>query len=375
MAHSPARQTVRPADGRVAGWRVRDVPATAEGQRRVDGGGPPGRGDGRRRPGAAQPEGNARRVLVGASRQLLPGLEAGHLCRRDQDGERASWPVFVANVDGSSVVAVPMGSSVPAKGTTWTVSSQASPDGQWIVFDMYASLTTSPGRQGNSLFRGPPRRFRTAAARPSMSTSLGGVWSPDGTRILYTVSGNNATNLRWISLDGTTSGDVTTSGGEVFHDYSWAAAPTPPSRSPPTVRRGRAASRMVAASRGSWPPCRGSPASPARCGRETRARRATPTRVAASVPMSRSPRVGRAPHRRSPCWTTNQDRPAGRHQLGQSPGGLEGVPRVLAEVVAGVDEDRGRVHAQRDCALGLGDRTADDVGVVKIYQGGRVAST
>ena len=48
------------------------------------------------------------------------------------------------------------------------------------------------------------------------------MWSLDSTRGLYSVGGSDATNLRWIAIDGSGSGDVTTSGGEIFADYGWA---------------------------------------------------------------------------------------------------------------------------------------------------------
>ena len=135
--------------------------------------------------------------------------------------------VMVATVDGSSVEPVPMGPAAPSVGTAWTLTSQISPDGQWIAFDMWAPLATSVGRQGNSLFVVHPDGSGLRQLDTSPATSFGGVWSPDGSRVLYTVGGNQATNLRWVAVDGSGSGDVTTSGGEVFLDYAWAGGREP----------------------------------------------------------------------------------------------------------------------------------------------------
>ena len=64
---------------------------------------------------------------------------------------------------------------------------------------MYAPSTDERRAQGNSLFVVHPDGSGLRQLDTSCPASVGGVWSPDGARVLYSVSGNEATNLRWIS--------------------------------------------------------------------------------------------------------------------------------------------------------------------------------
>ena len=124
------------------------------------------------------------------------------------------------------------------------------------------------------------------------------------------------------------------------------------------LRRGRGGRRRAAGRRGSRRPCRGSAGSPRTSwARNTRA--PEPGRHRGRRQRADQPLADRQVERLADevlVGQRDQHRPAGGDQLVEPPGGLQRVPGVLAEVVAGSIRTASRRTPERDGALGRGDR-------------------
>lgn len=143
------------------------------------------------------------------------------------DTEPARGVVMVATADGSSVDRVRMAEDDGGNGEVWSTTAHVSPDGSWIVFDKWPGWGTvddgGPNpRQGHALYLVRPDGTGLHHVGEDRENACCAVWSPDGTRLLYSAGGDQANNLVWIAADGSDEGAITHAGGEVFRDYSWA---------------------------------------------------------------------------------------------------------------------------------------------------------
>jgi len=125
--------------------------------------------------------------------------------------------VYVAKADGSRVKAI-------TEPGAFTEGAQWSPFGAWIVF----SKKSGPvGVNGSDLYLihpdGNGLRAITAAGAAGKSDQVGAVWSPDGTRLLFTVvpAGPVKRGDLWsVDLDGTGLTQLTDVPAE-YWAYSW----------------------------------------------------------------------------------------------------------------------------------------------------------
>lgn len=118
--------------------------------------------------------------------------------------------VMVVGVDGSA-------SRRLTPPTLWTTSAHVSPDGQWITFDRPRS-----DRDVNEVYLMHPDGSGLHRLESAALGSCCAIWSPDSTRLLFSRGGSSATNLGWARIDGGDTHELTTAGGEIFTDYSWA---------------------------------------------------------------------------------------------------------------------------------------------------------
>jgi Tol biopolymer transport system component len=125
--------------------------------------------------------------------------------------------VYVAEADGSRVDAI-------TEPGAFTEAARWSPDGDWIVFNKKSGPV---GVKGSDLYLihpdGSGLSAITSAGAGGTSDQVGAVWSPDGTRLLFTVVPGGPVKLGdlWIvNVDGTGLTRLTDSPAQYF-GYSW----------------------------------------------------------------------------------------------------------------------------------------------------------
>jgi Tol biopolymer transport system component len=125
--------------------------------------------------------------------------------------------VYVAEADGSRVKAI-TGPGAFTEGAEW------SPTADWIVFNKKSGPV---GVKGSDLFLihpdGSGLSAITTAGAAGKSDQVGAVWSPDGTRLLFTVVPGGPVkrgDLRIVDLDGTDPTRLTDAPAQYF-GYSW----------------------------------------------------------------------------------------------------------------------------------------------------------
>jgi Tol biopolymer transport system component len=140
-----------------------------------------------------------------------PGLDAAGA----PDFTRSA--VYVAEVDGSRVEAI-------TEPGAFTETARWSPTGDWIVFNKKSGPI---GVKGSDLYLvhpdGSGLSAITTAGSAGLSDQVGALWSPDGTRLLFTVvpGGPVKRGDLWIvDLDGTDLTRLTDTPAQYF-GYSW----------------------------------------------------------------------------------------------------------------------------------------------------------
>jgi Tol biopolymer transport system component len=125
--------------------------------------------------------------------------------------------VYVAEADGSRVEAI-------TEPGAFTEGAEWSPTGDWIVFNKKSGPV---GVKGSDLYLihpdGSGLSAITTAGAAGKSDQVGAVWSPDGTRLLFTVvpGGPVKRGDLWIvDLDGTGLTQLTDTPAQYF-GYSW----------------------------------------------------------------------------------------------------------------------------------------------------------
>ena len=131
--------------------------------------------------------------------------------------DRTRSAVYVAEVDGSRVEAI-------TEPGAFTEAARWSPNGDWIVFNKKSGPV---GVKGSDLYLIHPDGSGliaiTTAGAAGTSDQVGAVWSPDGTRLLFTVvpGGPVKRGDLWIvDLDGTDLTRLTDAPAQYF-GYSW----------------------------------------------------------------------------------------------------------------------------------------------------------
>jgi len=125
--------------------------------------------------------------------------------------------VYVAEADGSRVEAI-------TEPGAFTEAARWSPDGEWIVFNKKSGPV---GIKGSDLYLihpdGSGLKAITTGGSAGKSDQIGAVWSPDGTRLLFTsVPGGPVKrgDLWIVDVDGTGLTQVTDMPAQYF-GYSW----------------------------------------------------------------------------------------------------------------------------------------------------------
>ena len=125
--------------------------------------------------------------------------------------------VYVAEADGSEVEAI-------TEPGAFTEAAKWSPDGEWIVFNKKSGPI---GVKGSDLYLihpdGSGLKAITTEGAAGKSDQVGAVWSPDGTRLLFTSVPGGPVKLGdlWIvEADGTGLTQLTDTPAQYF-GYSW----------------------------------------------------------------------------------------------------------------------------------------------------------
>jgi Tol biopolymer transport system component len=125
--------------------------------------------------------------------------------------------VYVAQADGSRVEAI-------TEAAAFTEAAAWSPNGRWIAFNKKSGPV---GVKGSDLYLvhpdGTGLHAITTAGAAGESDQVGAVWSPDGTRLLFTVvpGGPVKRGDLWIvDLDGTGLTQLTEAPAQ-YWGYSW----------------------------------------------------------------------------------------------------------------------------------------------------------
>ena len=129
--------------------------------------------------------------------------------------------VYVAEADGSHVEAI-------TESGAFTEAARWSPDGDWIVFNKKSGPI---GVKGSDLYLvhpdGSGLTAITTEGAAGGSDQGGAAWSPDGTRLLFTVVPGGPVkrgDLWTVNVDGTDLTRLTYAPAQYF-GYSWQPMP------------------------------------------------------------------------------------------------------------------------------------------------------